>query len=103
MKILPYPIAFEWDKGNRDKNFKKHNVTIKESEEIFDSEESFIFEDEKHSIKEKRYGLFGKTSKERRLSIVFTIRQDKIRIITARDMSKRERRAYEKIQTNSTI
>lgn len=103
MRILPEPIKFEWDEGNIDKNLTRHGVTHKEAEEVFDNEPKFIFEDEKHSYKEIRYGLFGQSDKGRKLSIVFTIRNDKLRIITARDMSKRERRDYEEIKKNTSI
>lgn len=101
MKLLK-PIAFEWDKGNIDKNFKKHGVTDKEAEEVFSNEPKFIFEDPKHSQKEERFGLFGDTNLGRKLSIAFTVRRDKVRIITARDMSKKERRAYEQQIKNHT-
>lgn len=102
IKILPNPVAFEWNKGNIDKNLKKHNMSDKEAEQVFNNESKFIFEDEKHSGKEMRYGLFGRSGK-RKISIVFTVRHDKVRIITARDMSKRERRSYEKIKKNTSI
>lgn len=102
MRILPKPIAFEWDKGNIDKNFLKHKVTNKEAEEIFDNKRKFIFEDEKHSLAEKRYMIWGKTDNHRRLVVFFTVRKDKIRIISSRDMDKKERREYEKkIKGNS--
>lgn len=101
MRILPDPVSFIWDQGNIDKNLK-HEVKNKEAEEVFENKPS-IFKDEKHSITEKRYGLFGQTDHRRLLSIVFTIRKDKIRIITARDMSKRERRAYDKIKNDSRV
>lgn len=103
IKILPEPITFEWDKGNIDKNLKKHKVSNKEAEQVFNDGSKFIFEDEKHSGEEIRYGLFGESDKGRRLSIVFAVRSDKLRIVTARDVSKRERREYEKIKKNSTI
>jgi uncharacterized DUF497 family protein len=102
MKILPEPITFEWDKGNIDKNFIKHKVSNKETEEIFISGQKFIFEDERHSFVEKRYMLLGKTNTGRRLAIFFTIRNQKIRIISARDMHIKERGEYEKnLKTNS--
>lgn len=101
MKIIPEPISFDWDKGNIDKNFKKHNIRDRESEEPFFNKRRYVFEDKKHSVKEKRYGLFGKTNKGRLLAIVFTMRKGKTRIITARDISRRERRSYEKIKVNS--
>lgn len=103
IKILPDAVTFEWDKGNVDKNLKKHQVFDRETEEAFNDESKFIFEDERHSEKEIRYALFGKSDKGRKLSIVFTVRKDKIRIITARDMSKKERRDYEEIKKNTNI
>ena len=101
MKILPQPVVFEWDKGNINKNIIKHKVTIKETEEAFVDETTIIFEDEKHSQVEIRYALFGVTEQGRKLSIIFTLRKDKIRVVTVRDMSKSERRSYEKIKGNS--
>lgn len=99
---MPEPLSFEWDKGNKDKNFRKHNVSIKDAEDVFNNEPKFFFIDKKHSSREKRIGLFGRTDNDRKLSIVFTVRGDKVRIITARDMSKKERSAYEKqIEKNS--
>lgn len=104
MLILSEPLEFEWDKGNIDKNFKKHKLSNKEIEQVFISgKRKFIFEDQKHSAREKRYGIFGKTDDGKLLSIVFTLRKDKVRAITARPMSKKERRSYEKIKTNSKI
>lgn len=96
MEIFSGPVSFEWDEGNFDKNSIKHGVTNQESEEIFFSEQSFIFESEKSSLSEKRYLVWGATKTGRRLAIIFTIRGDKIRIVSARDMNKKERRAYEK-------
>lgn len=103
MKLLPEPIVFEWDGGNTDKNLIKHNVTNKEAEEVFTDKENFVFEDKKHSQREVRYGLFGKTKHDRKLAIVFIIRNDKVRVITARAMSKPERRSYEKIKSDTKI
>ncbi len=103
MKILPEPLAFEWDKGNIEKNLIKHKVTSRETEEVFTNEEKFIIEDEKHSLSEKRYLVWGVTNKGRRLSVIFTLRNNKVRIISARGMNKKERREYEKIQKNSKI
>ncbi|MBI4009293.1 BrnT family toxin [Candidatus Roizmanbacteria bacterium] len=100
MKILPEPVVFDWDKGNINKNFEKHEVSDKEAEEAFENSDLYIFEDKQHSQVEKRYGVFGITDKRRLLSVAFTLRKDKVRIITARDMSRRERRAYEKIKKN---
>lgn len=104
MKILPDPIELEWDEGNTDKNWKKHGVTNKEAEQIFANDPKFIFEDKKHSKAERRYMIWGLTDKNRKLSVFFTFRGNKVRIISARDMHKKERKAYEeKIQTNTNI
>ncbi len=101
MRILPELLSFEWNKGNVGKNLK-HEVSDKEAEETFINGQLFVFKDERHSQIESRYGLFGRTSEGRLLSVVFTIRRDKIRIITARDTSKKERKSYEeKIKNNS--
>lgn len=102
MRILPEPLEFEWDEGNRDKNLLKHEVTNEEAEEIFTNKPNFIFFDEKHSWLERRYMIWGLTDKGRKLSVFFTIRKNKVRIISARDMHEKERRAYEeKIKINS--
>lgn len=101
MKILPDPIDFVWDRGNIDKNVIKHGVTNKEAEEAFMNRPFVLFEDKEHSEIEKRYGLFGRTDKGRRLSIVFTLRENKMRVIMARDMSRKERRVYEKVETET--
>jgi uncharacterized DUF497 family protein len=96
MDILPDPVTFEWDKGNKDKNIKKHNISNQEAEEAFINDPKFIISDEKHSSeKEARHMLWGITNHKRFLTIIFTIREDRIRIISSRDMHKKERREYE--------
>ncbi len=101
MKILPEPIAFEWDKGNLNKNLLKHNVTNQEAEEVFSHEPIIVAEDKKHSIKEKRFQALGRTNKQRKIFLSFTIRGNKVRIISIRDMNKKEEMVYEKHQTNT--
>lgn len=103
METLPEPLVFEWDEGNSEKNYEKHNVTKREAEEIFASKPMFIMEDERHSLAEQRFMMWGMTKQERRLNVIFTIRKDRVRVISARDMNKKERRAYEEkqIQTHS--
>ncbi len=86
--------GFQWDEGNIDKNFKKHGVHWTECEEVFFNKPLVVKPDLKHSQKEDRYYALGKTNNGRLLFIVFTIRQDRIRIISARDMNKKERRFY---------
>lgn len=92
---MPVPLAFEWDEGNINKNFLKHKVTNKEAEEAFENRYKLIIGDEKHSGVETRYLILGITSGKRKLSIIFTIRKNKVRVISARDMNKKERRLYE--------
>jgi len=96
MYALPKPITFEWDKGNTDKNVTKHNVSNQEAEEAFINDPKVILSDEKHSSEiEKRHMLWGKTNSKRLITVIFTIRKEKIRIISCRDMHKKERREYE--------
>lgn len=102
-KALIQASSFEWDKGNKDKNWSKHKVTQKESEEIFFHRPLLIFPDPYHSEKEKRYLALGQTAKKRRLFLAFTYRSKKIRIISARSMSRRERKNYEQVEKNSKI
>lgn len=98
MDILPDPIQFVWDKGNQNKNWEKHNVTAREAEEIFVHEPFLLLDDEKHSGKEKRYHALGRSNNDRKLFLAVTIRDGFVRIISARDMSKKERRIYEEAE-----
>ena len=86
---------FEWDSGNSEKNFRKHGVTRLECEEVFFETPLFVATDEHHSDKEARYYALGRTAVGRFLFVVFTIRDTNLRVISARDMSRRERRTYE--------
>ena len=89
-------LGFDWDEGNRQKNWLGHRVSAKECEEIFFDENKKIAEDSKHSVKEKRHLIIGKTRADRLLYAVFTVRKQKVRIISARDLNKKERHLYEK-------
>jgi uncharacterized DUF497 family protein len=91
--------GFEWDEGNADKNWTLHQVSRSEAEEAFFNRPILIAPDAKHSRKESRYAALGKTNGDRRLTIVFTVRGTLLRVISARDMSRRERRIYEKATT----
>lgn len=94
MKILKQPIQFQWDKGNQSKNWGKHRVSDEECEEVFFDLRKKSFKDTLHSHKEPRYILLGKTKQERSLFIAFTIRNKKIRVISARDLKRKERNLY---------
>ena len=96
MKKLPKPIAFEWETGNKDKNWQKHKVDAKEAEEVFFNIPLLSVLDEKHSTKELRFQALGKTNDNRKLFVSYTIRSNKIRIISIRDMNKKEKNIYDK-------
>lgn len=88
--------GFDWDDGNSKKN-DNHEVSMIEAEQIFFNEPLLILEDAKHSKAELRIHALGKTNEARRLHITFTLRHGntKIRVISARDMHKKERLIYE--------
>lgn len=96
-------IVFEWDKGNLDKSHRKHGVTPEEAESVFTDENSLVLPDKKHSIIEKRFAIFGKSNLNRYLYVVFTVRKEKIRIISARRMHRKEVEKYEKIKKDTKI
>lgn len=100
MQLFKEPLAFDWDKGNSGKN-AKHKVSDFEAEEPFYDKNKKIFEDIKHSSGEKRYLLFGKSKSERLLIVSFTIRENKVRIISARDINRKEVQLYEKTTENT--
>lgn len=89
-------IGFDWDAGNAAKN-EKHGVSPSEAEQVFLNEPLVVQADVKHSQKEQRYHALGKTNTARLLHITFTLRFDdtKIRVISARDMHRKERVIYE--------
>ena len=93
--LLSKPISFEWDKGNRGKNEQKHQVSDEECEQVFFDPGKKIYPDPLHSGEEKRYILIGQTKRTRVLFIVFTLRRHKVRIISARDLNRREQKLYE--------
>ncbi len=87
--------GFQWDKGNIDKNLQKHGISNNESEQIFFNEPLIVAGDTIHSTSEEiRYFALGKTDSNKLLTVVFTIRENLIRIISARLMSKKEKEFY---------
>jgi uncharacterized DUF497 family protein len=99
MGDLNHLAGFDWDENNREKNWEKHQVLAGECEEVFFNLPLLLESDPDHSQKEPRYYVLGHTIAGRRLFIAFTIRGDKIRVISARDMSKKERSIYEQINS----
>ena len=90
-------IGFQWDKSNIEKNWLKHKVNPVECEQIFFNQPLFV-EDLRHSQIERRYYALGRTDNGRLLFVAFTIRKNLIRVISARNMSRKERNKYEKNQ-----
>ena len=103
MDIFSQVNGFEWDEGNITKNWEKHKVSHTECEEIFFNEPLILQKDKKHSEEELRYFTLGQTNSGRLLFVVFTIREDQIRVICTRDMTKKERKRYEQIKKNTRI
>jgi uncharacterized protein len=87
--------GFEWDAGNSDKSWRKHGVSRAEAEQLFFNQPLVAAADERHSQREERFYVLGRTDAGRLLFAAFTIRGERIRVISARDMSQAERRFFE--------
>lgn len=94
MGLFDKITGFEWDKGNEQKNVK-HGVTPAETEQVFLNEPLVVMDDLKHSGNEQRFHALGQTTEGRLLHITFTIRTTMIRVISARDMHRKERAIYD--------
>lgn len=90
-------VGFDWDQGNLRKSTEKHGVSQSEAEQIFFSEPLVVAEDALHSQREPRFHALGVTLEGRRLHVTFTlrVRETRIRVISARDMHRKEREYYE--------
>ena len=99
--VLSGCAGFEWDEHNTKKNWQRHRVTPSECEEIFFNRPLVVRDDMKHSEKENRLYALGNTDAGRPLFVVFTVRGGNIRVISARDMNHKERRAYESHEEGS--
>lgn len=97
MERLQACEGFEWDEGNVDKNWLKHGVTAGECEQIFFNQPLLVDEDAAHSQEEERWHALGRTAAGRRHFVVFTVRAKKIRVISARPMSYKERAIHERL------
>ncbi len=94
VKELPHFTGFQWDEGNREKNWTKHRVSPFECEEVFLSGTVVVRRDAEHSRRETRCYALGRTFAGRPLSVVFTVRGTSIRVISAREMTTRELKEY---------
>jgi uncharacterized DUF497 family protein len=88
-------VGFQWDEGNADKNRVLHNVENWECEQIFFNDPLLVLDDPRHSSAETRWAALGRTDAGRLLAVIFTKRGKLIRVISARDMNRKERRFYE--------
>lgn len=86
--------GFEWDEGNLTKSLEKHGITQLETEEAFFNF-YVVFPDQRHSQTEKRFAMYGQTNEGEVLFIAFTIKNRRVRIISARPADKKERDTYE--------
>jgi len=95
--------GFDWDQGNSRKNVEKHGVSQSEAEEIFFNEPLLMLEDSRHEQAEVRFHALGGADDGRLLHITFTLRQNGtlIRVISARDMHRKERAVYERFEKDA--
>lgn len=87
-------IGFDWDESNRDKNWLKHKVTFNEAEQVFFNSPLLVAA-ANEVLQERRWAALGLTNESRKLTIVFAVRASKIRVVSARSMTKKEVRIYE--------
>ena len=95
MNSLTECVGFDWDAGNFGKNWTKHHVSDSECEEVFFNSPFVVRKDIEHSAEESRLYALGQTDRSRGLFVVFTIRGKLIRVISARDMTRKERRIFQ--------
>jgi uncharacterized DUF497 family protein len=89
-------LTFEWDPQKAAENDQKHGVTFVEATEVLDDDHSSSVSDPDHSVNEQRYLIFGISRQGKHLVVSYTERGDRIRLISARQMTTHERRAYER-------
>jgi uncharacterized DUF497 family protein len=92
--LLANAEGFDWDAGNLDKNLEKHEVHFWEAEEVFFNRPLVVRSDVVRSTLEPRFFALGKTEGDRYLYLAFTVRRNLLRVISARDMTRRELAAY---------
>ena len=86
---------FEWDNAKAIANLEKHGVSFREASEIFDDEFMQLMYDDDHSESEERFIAIGMSKTWKLLIVVHTIRNDRFRLISARNATNSERRTYE--------
>ena len=88
-------MLFEWDAEKADANVEKHGVLFEEAATVFGDPLGKIIGDPRHSVSEKRFVLMGRSDQDRLLAVMYTERRDVVRIISARSVTRRERKDYE--------
>jgi hypothetical protein len=88
-------LRFEWDDQKARLNLKNHGINFEDGKTVFSDPLAYIFDDEWHSVGEKREIIIGHDRDNRLLLVCFTERANKIRIISARLATKKERQDYE--------
>jgi uncharacterized DUF497 family protein len=95
-ELLGSCTGFDWDQGHLLKNWERHAVSDSDCEQVFFNRPLASKQDLKHSSLEPRYFVLRRTDAARRLFVVFTIRDQSIQVISAREMNRRERREYDR-------
>ncbi len=97
MVNFEHVVGFEWDQGNARKSVEKHGVSQAEAEQIFANDPLIVTDDLAHNDRQPRDHALGRTDATRLLHVTFTLRCNgtRIRVISARDMSRKERLRYE--------
>ncbi len=88
-------MKFEWDEEKAAANLAKHKVSFEEARAVFDDSLYVDFYDPDHSSEEHRYIIIGESGRGRLLLVSYTERGDMIRLISAREVTRSEREAYE--------
>lgn len=88
-------VRFEWDPEKAASNYSKHGVTFEEARTVFDDDLFAVFEDPDHSRGERRLLIMGQSMSRRLLVVAYTEHRRAIRLISAREATKKERRTYE--------
>ena len=94
--------GFDWDEANVAKNWERHRGTPDEGEDLFFHDPFVLRSDPGHSRRDRRYRALGRTARDRKLFVAFTIRGTLIRVISVRDMSRRECEEYQRHEERSS-
>jgi uncharacterized DUF497 family protein len=86
---------FDWDEEKARRNISKHGISFGEATSVFDDPLFLTFADSEHSQNERRFIIMGESAKGRLLVVSYTERSETIRLISARPVTNKERKAYE--------